>query len=88
VTPPQAAHLRLMSKLPVRTHRWTAPAMVEQGCKRNEEEQASLKSLLRNLEAQGKSRREMRLELRLGDKTIQRLLGPGKQGWPKGRPRK
>lgn len=85
MTEAMRVHLRLSSTLPSRRHEWVAPNLtVEQGCKRSENEEAALKRELRECEANGMSRREMREKYRLGDRTIQKLLGPGKQGRPLG----
>lgn len=73
----RAAHLRMMSCLPVRTHQWKQ-VMREWGYKRSEAEERTLKELLLKMQGSGASRREMRERTGCANNTILKLIGPSR----------
>lgn len=76
------AHERLMLLLAqqVRTHRWCPIDQKPQGYRRTPEEDAQLAHELKDMEASGKSRREMASVLRCHLHTVAKHLGPGRSG--------
>lgn len=76
-TKARAAHLRMMSHLPVRTHSWQ-PLMRGWGCKRSEEEEQILKDALLAMQKRGATRREMRERTGCTNSTILKLIGPSR----------
>lgn len=74
MSPALAAHLRLSTELPSRFHTWT-PTGRAVGHKRSKLENDVLRRKLKEMEAEGRSRDEMRAAFGLGGKTIVKLLG-------------
>lgn len=75
MSPAQAAHFRLLEKLPRRTHESTlCDPRVGQGQKRTKTQEEQLRRDLLELRAQGKTYREMRSICATTDRVIRRLL--------------
>jgi hypothetical protein len=75
VTPQLAAHLRLLERLPRRTHVGVfVDPRVEWGCKRTPAQEEALKRELYALEDAGKLRKEMREITGASFETIARTL--------------
>lgn len=75
-----AVHLRLSSELPSRRHEWqpiNAPIPWGNGIKnqRTPKEKAAMRARLLEMQAQGRTRREMREEFGCTGRTILLLIG-------------
>jgi hypothetical protein len=79
VSPQQAAHLRLLEMLPKRTHESKArDPRIGWGQKRTPEQEEQLRRDLLDLQAQGKTRREMAQICNTTNRVIKNLIGKSK----------
>lgn len=73
-TPAQRAAFRLASSLPKKTHHWQ-PTIVQWGIKRTAAERDQLATQLREAEAAGMTRQQMKAAFRISQHTIEDILG-------------
>lgn len=71
----RAAHLRLLSTLPCRTHEWQRPKHIQAGMKRTRVERERLRQALLAMHARGATIKEMKAEYSVAGKTIHKLIG-------------
>ena len=72
------AHLRLMARLTVHTHRCHGPVLKQKGQRYSAAEKDLLRAKMLQLQNAGFNRFEMCQELGTTGKTIRRLLGPAR----------